>query len=489
MSGSALPPGGFRWVEPGSDPAAGRGVGTAGGHGRRRGWWIAAAVIVVVALAVGGVLVWRFQHGGSQRAEAVIGTPKNMLVSFSLQHPPVPGWRVTATDIGLPAGASIGGLIFSNGDKAYFQADDCAGGDCRHPVTGFVYGLNIRTGARLFNPVAMLGVSLANECHGNGPSMAVCLASDANNKSQAWVIDLDSGKVAYTGPTELPLVGIHEIGEHYGATRIVDRIESTVSRVGPRTGVYGVGPHAERTWFVPGDGTIGLPSYLAVNDLPSLTVASQGGDYGQRDRVFSVVDGKDLTPAAPAGASLDHATVYNGGFAYQFTQGANAGVLMYDNSGRLESVLQPERIHLMNNVAMPTVLRGNTWQVYTALGDLVLEIPATDVVATFKTIGTTLLVQKGNDVHHLEEYPWQQWDLLTGKPAGPDCKVDLGSYVGSDGHVVITQDEDLQLVAVDLTTCQTAWKLPKLTNIWKVGTGLIESDTKANSLTSLHAPN
>jgi len=483
MSGPGLPPGGFRWVEPGSDPAA----GAVGGHGRRRGWWIAAAVIVVVALAVGGVLAWRFKHGGAQRAEAVIGTPKNLLVSFSLQHQPVPGWRLTPADIGLPAGSSAGMLIFSRGENAYFLANDCAAGFCDHPYTGFIYGINIRTGARLFAPVPMPGVINASECRSNGPSTVVCVTSDVNDKSQAWVIDVDRGAVIYTGPTQLPTAGIHPVGELYGVTRIVDQAETY--DVGPGTGAYGVGAHAERTWYVPGDGSAHVPGYLKVNDLPSLTVATESSGDGKPDRVFSVVDGHDMTPTAPPGASLDHATVYNGGFAYQFTQGANAGVLMYDNSGRLQSVQQPERIHLMDNVAMPTVLKGNSWQVYTAVGDLVLEIPATDVVATFKTIGTTLLVQKGNDSHHLEGYPWQQWDLLTGKPAGPDCTVDLGSYVGSDGHVVIIRDDDDHTLAVDLMTCQTLWTWPKNINIWKAGTGLIESDFDARTVMSLHAPN
>jgi hypothetical protein len=490
MSGPASPPGGFRWVEPGPEPAAGRGVGTVGGRGRRRGWWVAAVVIVVVALAVGGVVVWRFRHGGAQSAQAVIGTPKNMLVSFSLQHQPVPGWRLTPADIGLPAGSSVGVLIFSNGENAYFLADDCNVVDCGHPITGFFYGINVRTGARLFAPVAMRGAVNASECRSNGPSTVVCVASDANHQSQAWVIDVDRGAVSFTGPTQLPTAGIDAVGELHGVTRILDNVESDVFfRVGPDTGVHGVGAHAERTWFVPGTGVTGLEGYLKVNDLPSLTIATEGGGDGKPDRVFSVVDGKDLTPTPPAGASLDHATVYNGGFAYQFTQGANAGVLMYDNAGRLLSVQQPERIHLMNNVAMPTLLRGNTWQVYTAAGDLVLEIPATDVVATFKTIGTTLLAQKGNDVHHLEGYPWQQWDLLTGKPAGPDCRLDLEGYVGSDGHVVIIRNDAAQILAVDLTTCQTLWTLPKSSDVWKVGTGLIESDDYSRTLTSVHAPN
>jgi hypothetical protein len=437
-------------------------------------------VIVVIAVAVGGVLVWRFRHGHSQSAEPPIGTPKNMLVSFPLQRQPMPGWRTTAADIGLPPGVHVGAMFASNGDQAFFEAPDC-GGECRRPDIGFVYGLNMRTGGRLFAPVPMPGFSPAGECHGNGPSVAVCFSYDSSLRPRAWVVDLDRGAVTYAGLTDLPSAGVTDIGEYHGVTRLVDPVN--------RKGVYGVGSHAEHTWFVPGDGTLVPAGLAAVNEMPPMTLAAQGGGLGKPDRVFSVIDGHDLTPTAPEGDTLDHATVYNGGFAYQFTRGSEAGgVLMYDTSGRLVASKEPTRSYLMKNAAMPTIMDSGKWKVYTADGVLVLEIPATDLVANFKAIGTTLLVQKGSDLNNTEPNPWQQWDLLTGKPAGPSCKFDLDTgFLASDGHTIITQNEHSRVVAIDLATCRTVWELPDRAAIWQVGTGLLQADVSSDTVVSLRA--
>lgn len=482
MPDSSVTPGGFRWVEQG--PVVSRGSGTDGSPGRWRWWLTAVAVVVVVAVAVGGVLVWRFWRHSPLVAEPLIGTPKSMLVSFALDRQPVPGWRTTTADIGLPRGAGLTGLFASDGEKAYFQADDC-GGDCGHPVTGYVFGLNVRTGAKLFPPVPLPGLTLSDQCHGNGPGLAVCLGLDDNGASHAWTVDLDRGARIYSGPTEVKFTDATEIGEKFGTVRLVNGVGGK--------GIYGIGAHGERTWFVPGHGTAVVAGQLQVNDMPSLSLAAQSEDEGKPDRVFSVIDGRDLTPTTDKG-HLDEARVFQDGFAYQYTSGAGGGVLMYDGSGRLVSSDGADRYYLQDSAALPVLLdrKNMRFLVFSIQGSLLVNIPAPDSVANFKTIGTTLFVQKPADLRNIEEQnPWQQWDLLTGKSAGPACKIDFDgtSYVGSDGQVIITKGEHIhQTIAVDRSTCKTIWQFPDRTDVWKVGNSLLRSDFPYDAITSLHAP-
>jgi hypothetical protein len=491
----AVPPDGFRWVEP--DPVPRVDPGPSSKPGTPRWWLIAAAVVVVAALAVGGVLAWRFGRSSPKVADPLIGTPKNMLVSFALNREPVGGWRISVVDIGLPPKVGVGSVFSSDGDKVFFLTKDC-GGDCGQaptghegPSTSFVYGLDLRTGARLYPPVRLPNFG-GSTCHGNGPSAAVCLGFDHDMKPTAYVVDLERGAVTYSGPNELKQP--QEVGEQYGVTRLVDQ-QGDGYQVGFGSGVYGIGSHAEHTWFVPGKGSVTVPGSAQVNDMASLSLAVQSDSDGKPDRVFSVIDGRDLTPTAPEGAKLDSARVFQGGFAYQFTKDTGeAGLLIYDASGRLLDTVRPERLYLQDSAALPIALnrKTNTWIVYSTDGVPLVDIPATDLVANFKTIASTLFVQKPVDLHNTdEENPWQQWDLLNGKSTGPECKLDFsaGSYVGSDDHVVITAGEHSgQTIAVDTATCKTIWQFPERTDVWKVGTGLLRSDFPYDAITSLRAP-
>jgi hypothetical protein len=482
-----MPPEGFRWVEPAEE--------TAGlGKRRRRWWWIAAALVAVLALVVGGLLVWRSRQsgGGSGTAGPLLGTPKDLLVSIPLDRQPVPtGWQVKAADIGLPPGTELGQPFAGSGDKAFFVTDNCHD-DCPHPVTSWVYGIDIRTGKPLFAPVQLNGYH--PECHGNGPAVAVCLRKDGDAPTTAWVIDLDRGAITFTGPTMLTSETATEVGEKYGETRLVETVMYG--------GVYGVGPHAERTWFAAGSGVLDT-GYLKVNDIPSLTLTAEAPLNGG-SRVFSVVDGKDLTPAPPAGATKGKATVYAGGFAYNYEMGPDSNeVVFYDTSGRQLAHQEFERAVLADNPAMPTLLSATpaadssvglsnkNWKIYTAAGQPALFIPATDIVANFKTIGTTLLVQNGADLDTVKQKAWKQWDLATAKP-GPECSFDLDSYVGSDGHVIVTGSADFDhTVGIDLSTCRTLWQFSKFIHVWKLGTSLIEENIENdldNTLALLRAP-
>jgi hypothetical protein len=443
-------------------------------HRLWRRWLIGALVIETIAAVIVAVTLQR-SRDENDYAAAPIGTPQDLLVSFPLNHQPVPGWRSNPAAVGLPPGIRVGDKFASTATNAYFSTD-CDPNCHDHPTT-WVYGLDTRTGASLFKPIPVAG--FAEElpgCNQNGPSVAVCVttADRATNEHRiVTVIDLDRGAVTYTGPTELSQWGstsapaVHPVGNYRGESRLVASIDNN--------GVFGVGSHAELTWSVPGDGLAFAPGGFHTSDIPALTLAIEGPTVAHPGfRVLSVVDGRDLTPTAPAGTVLKRAIVYNGGFAYQFEQGStSAGVLFYNTRGRLVARRKTERYPiLVNNPAMPIILDGQVFRVYTAAGKLLASIPADThypQAPLFRAIGTKLYAYLGYS--HGEH--WQQWDLLTGRP-GSTCAIHLSDYVASDGSVVLAQDEYGMTVATDMSTCKTLWQTPFPDNsIEKVGTGLI----------------
>ena len=166
-------------------------------------------LVVVVVLVGAGLWVWRSGLTGGHRTGAAaqpwtppIGTPKDLLVSFSLDRQPVAGWQIGPTDVGLPDYAPLGDLFASSGDKAYFLSESVppCPGSCK-PQEAWVYGIDTKTGARLFNPVPLPGYQYRVTCFGNGPGVAVCLRGLA--PLTAWVIDLERGALTFTGPTDV----------------------------------------------------------------------------------------------------------------------------------------------------------------------------------------------------------------------------------------------------------------------------------------------
>lgn len=513
MTNPQIPPDGFRWVDPAAGQAAPTGtpaplrpgeVPDSAGAPRRR--WIVASVAAVVVLVAGlvVVMIWHPWSGAGANTpdaqtarphEWPVGTPKDLMVPFSLIRQPLPGWRVSAADIGLPPRVRVGDLFASSGAKAYFVATHCDDDPCSHPM-GWVYGLDTGSGRRLFPPVPMDGFyGGATDCYGNGPSVALCVTEGyrQDRPQLVWVIDVERGAVTYTGPTELSAQGqfstgprLRAVGNDRGETRLVATVDNK--------GVYGVGPHAELTWFLPGSGDVPIPNYLADGDIPPMTLALQrrnrSDQTGPRDRVFSVADGKLLPPTAPGGTTLDLAAVYNGGFTYQYQQGTSGGVLFFDSAGREVARQEIGFAQPMENAALPIfVINPQSkpeWLVYTGGGKLLARLPGDTIAAEFQTIGTKLYVKKspiGPDES------WQQWDLLTGNP-GPICTMHLGgAYIASDGNVIVSQDT-AKIVAIDPSTCQTLWETPSEPDndrvvMWRVSGGLLGRTRRSDSVTSL----
>ncbi|MCZ8380342.1 hypothetical protein O6P37_15845 [Mycobacterium sp. CPCC 205372] len=446
--------------------------------------------MVVIAVVAAGIVVWRSTREAGAHVDATIGTPHDLLVSFSLRQRPVPGWRLNAADIGLPPDVPVGTLFASTADSAYFITThrDEQG---LSPV-GWLYGVETSTGKVLFPPIELAGFRgyPHGECYGNGPGVALCVTGgdvDRGLPKLAWVVDLGSGQVTYTGQTDLNVQGdrgtarqsLMAVGSYRAETRLV------VAREG--VGVYGVGPHAEQTWFVPGGGNIFDPGYRQSSDIPATTIAMQNA---ARDappespyRMFSVIDGTDLTPTPPEGTRIRKSLVYNGGFAYSFREpGKRDGLLFYNTAGEFVARYQDENHDLtpIENSVMPmALLRANPaqWLVLSAAGELVQSIPTTAAGVYFRIIGTKFyLNQPGTDDR------WQQWDLNTGA-SGPVCQLGLSyDYVGSDGSIVVVNGglQSSTVRAVDPSTCATAWEITEQESgrqlrLQQVGTELIQS--------------
>lgn len=483
-SGPSSPPGGtperFRWIEP-AEQVSGL------PRRSRRKYWLGAALILVIAVVAGGVAVavwgpWRDDRRAATPAAAPpLGTPKDLLVSFPLNRELVAGWKLTGTDVGLPPGVGVGALFAANGSNAFFVTDQGCEKKCTNPV-GWLYGVDTVTGRPVFPPVALPGYdSGAGHCYGNGPTAAVCtttndgLDPDGRPPPGMWVIDLQRGALTFTGANTLDPT----LTQGAPALKVVN---SYVVLTVHDEGVYGIGPQAQRTWFVPGSGELQAVGTSAAADLPTQSLAVQAPKFpppnptaDQRYRVFSVIDGKDLTPAAPSGTKLEEAVVYNGGFAYQFDAGKLAGTLMYDSAGRLVGRQEPGRSFPQQNAAMLTLGLGTKFQVYTADAKMLAEFPAQDSIGEFQTIGTKVFVR--NPGKYGGDESWQWWDLLTRQP-GPTCRMQLGSeYVGSDGTIVIARRLLEGYAAIDTTSCQTLWQRPGTRiEMRKVGTGVMLTD-------------
>ena len=229
--------------------------------------------------------------------------------------------------------------------------------------------------------------------------------------------------------------------------------------------------------------TKGSKAYFATDCDPNCadhpTTWVYGLDTRTGARLFA-------TPTPPKGAVLKRATVYNGGFAYQFEEAGKSGVLFYDTSGRLMSRQYADHYPvLVENAAVPIILDAPVFRVYTAAGKLLASIPADTAYSQaplFGVIGTKLYAWLG----YSRGEHWQQWDLLTGE-RGITCGFHLSGLVGSDGHVVLAEDEAGMYVATDMSTCQTLWKTPTRDGLMRrINTGLIR--TTHDTVSSLQPP-
>jgi len=257
---------------------------------------------------------------------------------------PVPAWRANLADLGIPAAPPGPGeqsriatntdpfeshpFIGSIDDRAYFLASSPA----IPAQQWWLVGIDARGGRSLFPPVALDLSSAAPECLLNGPTTMLCIRDDGDTRNTvqggiAWVVDVDRGAVTFTGPTDL---------RTYPRTLNVVQVGVYAIAESMNKGVYGVGPKAETTWFVPGDGSVDK-RYIDNGDGAPPTIGSQTtSGRGSLGKVaFSLSDGRVISPELKDNAQQQTTVVYPGGFAANVVAGENlSDVQFFDDSGK-----------------------------------------------------------------------------------------------------------------------------------------------------------
>lgn len=433
----------------------------------RRRWWFAAGGLGLAAAVVAAVIVvvQRPIDGSPQALPPLppaqqLGLPQQLLLSQSMRKQPVVGWRVTAAELGLPADSMIrpeGNL----GDRGFFLG--VSGDGWR------VVGVNVADGHRLFAPVRLgpNARAASTRCFVNGPAMLLCVWEAAEGPRRAWVVNTETGAVMFDGPTELRAYGS-------GPEPRLSQVGGYVVAAVPDSGVHGVGPHAELTWFVPGDGLLG-DSAGPNSDLQPMKFASQGV-FKAPDVVFSVADGVSVKPSAARDASVGGAIVYAGGFGFSYhDQDGTDRVALLDESGRLLAQMAGDLVNTSPDV--PIVEDESQLRVVTITGRQLLEIPKPTLRLYARLIGTTLYVASDKRLRS-----WQQFDLRTGTE-GKACDAEglSTSYIGSDGAIAILTGEPSSVAyGMDMATCETAWAMPgtgspdvTVREVWRVNTTLL----------------
>lgn len=441
-------------------------------------FWRRWSVVVVLSAVVscGGNTT-----EGQPRSEAAVpNLPQQSLLTSSMRQQPVPGWTTSVDQLGLPPG-TVARPVGHIRDLGVFLGITDEG--------WWLLGIDVTSGKRSFGPLelGLAGDATDFNCYINGPPMVLCVRQeqDRSAPSTAWVVDTSSGKLLYNGPTELRLAATSGEG-HPKVEQFADYVIATAQG----KGVYGVGSRGELTWFVPGNGI--LPAQftrLGRDTIPS-TLAIQGS--GQvADVVFSVVDGKVVAPAMPAGTQLGRAVVYPGGFGYEYTTAgdyATERVAFFDDTGRKIGESTIEGTLENRSLDVPIVGSKAKNVVITLEGQQLLDLPPSGPRPYARLIGSRLFI--ATDADHRA---WHQFDLRTGE-AGKTCEGEnlWAYYIASDGKVVVALDEGDGLVhGVDLATCDVLWSIPgsapnEAKEVWKVNTTLVQRTN--DRLFSLVAP-
>ena len=338
-------------------------------------------------------------------------------------------------------------------------------------------GIDVRDGRRLFAPIQLGATARPPQCFLNGPTNVLCLNNDSSNI--AYVVDIQSGGLSYTGTTDLRL--------GY-ATLAVEQVGTYAVAKTDNQGVYGIGPRAETTWFVPGDGQVRAGPPHRFEPLPQELAAQLSADPRAYEMtVFSLSDGKVIRPEVDNGAHLEKTEVYPGGFAAEVDDGRKSlGIQFFDDTGKRLSERSVKGT--LTAVGLPIVKSNDQSSVYSPDGRKLLDIPA----GAIRLVGTTLFVNENKS----EAFPmWRQYDLKTGAK-GPACDFNMSNFLGVNGSVIVfdvtNREAGLVAKARDLATCDTLWTLPSKVNsfgrVWRINTALVQLSDDGTELSSLVAP-
>lgn len=295
----------------------------------------------------------------------------------------------------------------------------------------------------------------------------------------AFVIDVPSGRLSYSGPTDLNPI--------YGDLSIVQVGQYAVAQTQDQ-GVYGIGPRAETTWFVPGAGNVSQA--YGRNDFapPALATQTSQGRGSDRMLVFRVSDGREITPELPEGPSQGSVAVFPGGFAVGLMQEfEHVGVLFFDDDGHQTGRADIKGPLSRGAVDVPTLESGSDLLAFNTDGAVLATMPhGNDSGAML--LGTRLWLSAG-------DLDSERYDLTTGERLA-NCAATSTAYVGNDGTVGVfaegTHEVGLKISGRDLTTCELMWSTSSPPGayraLWRINTTLVQSSDDASELASLVAP-
>jgi hypothetical protein len=448
---------------------------------RRRRWPLTlGALIVVVVVAIVGAVGWWFSAGAEYWARSRWQPPKEALLS-SMRVQPIPGWKTSVADLGLPGGSTIAkghqdsGVPGSIIETPEHSAVLLASSPGPTAPQWWLAGINVNDGHVQFRPVALSVTAVAPSCFANGSSV-VCI-SDDGQAATAWVIETQTGHVTYSGPTELRL---------HASKLQAAQVGGYVVAAADGQGIYGVGPNAETTWFAPGIGKI----FKKGGD-----VAVQGSARGSYAiNLISVEHGKVITPALPDDTHLEDVNFFEDGFAAIVVTGNEGPAAQFFDDAEKPT----------NERRVPGLLGGTTGNLTAVLedrkhigmygpnGDRLLDLGG-ERPNGMQLIGTTLWVGEtsGADGAHFQPY-----DLRTGDK-GKSCAFDAANgYLGTDGSVFVrapsNQKSDDLTQAYDLATCDKVWSIPRTVGssgqVTRIGDTLVQLSNDGTKLMSLVPP-
>ena len=456
----------------------------------RRRWLIGVCVTVVVAVLTTLAVAWWIPAYRLEAAREAWQPPPDALLSESMSEQPIPGWRVTIADLGLPrtvdSRIAVGNLptdprplVGSIDGRAYFLADSGAEGARQWWLTG----VDVRSGRTLFDAVPLGSNRQTPDCFLNGPTHILCL--DGAVTTAAWVIDGRSGSVDYNGPTDLQeklgTLTVHQVGIYAVATN-------------QNEGVYGIGSRAETTWFVPGDGSV----RTVDSSRPAVSAQTLTGQLEANPRtyiftVFSVADGEVIEPEIDEGYTLGKPVFYTGGFVAEVNDpdGIPAEIAFFDESGKRLGEYDGRGSAGDSPVDLPVIgpTSDNQNTVFTTQGQPLIEVPG----GTLYLVGTTLMVDAGNSLAFPELH---LYDMRDGTAIGSVCDYLMHNYIGTDGSTLVFEVQnpgaEVLVTASDMRSCERLWTLPKrvdsLDRVWNIDGTLVQLTNEGTELVSLVAP-
>ncbi|OBK59467.1 hypothetical protein A5654_31525 [Mycolicibacterium fortuitum] len=439
---------------------------------RRSRWPLVLAVLVTVVVVVSGAIMWWFSAGSEAWARHRWNPPESDYLP-SMRANPVAGWTADIATLGLPPGSSItagddpqGPIIRTGSSRAYLIASSPG-----PTPQWWLTGVDAADGRRLFAPVALNMTTRAPSCFINGASV-VCIADDYD-RATAWVIDRQTGQLTYTGPTDVRLTSWEKRSARQAGDYLVAVTE--------KQGIYGVGPQAETTWFVPGAGVVG-----SHND----DTAFQGTGREDSATMFSLKSGEVIQPQFPDGVGSRGATFFEGGFAQQFAEKPGHDfVQFFDTAGKLTINKRFDGKLGGTTGNLIGIADSDSYGIYTLQGDKLLDLAG----GRIQLIGTTLWVSEKDKV--TQSTAFRPYDMRTGDKGEP-CEFDLSTgYLGSDGTVAVrapvNPKSDLLADAWDLSTCERVWSIPRngpLGRVTRLGDTLVRLSDDGTELYSLVAP-